>query len=83
MRMGLTRAVESLQTIDAPLVEIDHWVEGICPNYKLWQASTGEGCQLGPDNIVALRALQGHKNETGNSETDKAGIAIRKTLLRG
>jgi hypothetical protein len=43
MRVGLTRAVESLQTIDAPLVEIDHWVEGICANCKVWQASTGEG----------------------------------------
>jgi len=43
-----------------PLVEIDHWGEGLigCPTCNRWQASTGEWCRLAPDDIIALRELK-------------------------
>jgi hypothetical protein len=47
------------------IVEIDYWGERLtgCRKCNRWQASTGEWCQLAPDDIVALRALKVTKNE--------------------
>jgi uncharacterized Zn finger protein (UPF0148 family) len=46
------------------LVQIDHYGERLtgCPTCNRWQASTGEWCRLAPDDIMALRALQSHKD---------------------
>jgi hypothetical protein len=54
-------------------VEIDHYGERLtsCSKCNRWRAETGEWCRLAPDDIVALRAVQAHKNQTGDSETDK------------
>ena len=68
-----------------PLVEIDHWGGQLtgCPNCNRRQALTEEWCRLAAD-IVALRALQGHKTKLAIlKRTKQDKIAIRKTTLRG
>jgi hypothetical protein len=48
------------------LIEIDHWGERLtdCPTCNRWQASTGDGADFAPDDIIALRAVKAANLET-------------------